>query len=74
MDTTNQTKLTKSEWESVEIPIPDDEKRILELIIAGYSDVNIRHNNNNSLLSYTKVEKTAIIETYFYTKFFRAQI
>ena len=71
MDTTQQTKLTKSEWETIEVPVSEDEKRVLNLIIEGYSNVNIKHNNNKSLFSYAKIEKSDLIETYFYKKFFQ---
>ena len=71
MDTTQQTKLTKSEWESVEVPVSEDEKRVINLIIEGYSNVNIKHNSNKSLFSYAKIEKSDLIETYFYKKFFQ---
>lgn len=70
MDVIQQTKLTKAEWESVEIPVPEDEKRVLELIIEGYSNVNIKHNNNKSLFNYAKIEKSDMIETYFYKTYF----
>lgn len=71
MDITHQTKLSKAEWESVEIPVSEDEKRILELIIDGYNNVNIKHNNNRSLFTCIKIERSDLIETFFYTKFFR---
>lgn len=71
MDITKQTKLSKAEWGSVEIPVPNDEKRILELIVSGFNDVNVRHNDNKSLISYAKIEKTDNIESFFYTKFFK---
>lgn len=71
MDITKQTKLSKAEWGSVEIPVPADEKRILELIISGFNDVNVRHNDNKSLISYAKIEKSDNIESFFYTKFFK---
>ena len=71
MDITKQTKLSKAEWQSVEIPVPDNEKRILDLIISGFNDVNVRHNDNKSLLSVAKVEKSDNIESFFYTKFFK---
>ena len=47
----NQRKLNKSEWESIEVPVTEDEKNILTLICKGYHDVNIKINNNNSILS-----------------------
>lgn len=71
MDITKQTKLSKAEWQSVEIPVPDNEKRILDLIVSGFNDVNVRHNDNKSLLSVAKVEKSDNIESFFYTKFFK---
>lgn len=71
MDITKQTKLSKAEWNSVEIPVPDNEKRILDLIISGFNDVNVRHNDNKSLLGIAKVEKSDSVESFFYTKFFK---
>jgi hypothetical protein len=71
MDITKQTKLSKAEWQSVEIPVPDNEKRILDLIISGFNNVNVKHNNNKSLLSIAKIEKSDNIESFFYTKFFK---
>jgi len=72
MDTTQQSRLTKAEWDSVEVPVLDSEKRVLDLIIAGYHDVNIKQNNNKSLLSYAKIEKSDMIETFFYKNFFQS--
>jgi len=45
-----QRKLTKSEWNSIEIPVSTDEKRILELIKDGYTNVNIIRNYTQTLL------------------------
>ena len=71
MDTTQQKRLTKSEWDSVEVPVSDAEKRILNLIIEGYSVVDIKHNDSKSLLNYAKIEKSDMIDVYFYNKFFQ---
>ena len=38
----NQRKLNKSEWDSIEIPVSKSEKDILNLIMLGFHDVNIR--------------------------------
>ena len=56
MDLT-QRKLTKNEWETIEIPISGDEKKILQMITHGYNNVHVSHNENISLLSYTKIVK-----------------
>ena len=71
MDTTQQSRLTKAEWDSVEVPVTDAEKRVLNLIIDGYSDVNVKHNDSKSLLNYAKIERSDMIDIYFYNKFFQ---
>ena len=40
MDLT-QKKLSKAEWEAIEVPLPSQEKEILELVKMGYDNVNI---------------------------------
>ena len=52
-----QNKLSKSEWENIEIPISAYEKKIILLIIQGYNDVNVRFNESQSLFSHIKIEK-----------------
>jgi hypothetical protein len=51
-----QRKLNKSEWNSIEKPVSKNEIDILNMIVKGYHDVNIRINNNNSIFSYLKIE------------------
>jgi len=70
MDLT-QRKLKKSEWESIEIPVSRSEIDILRMIIDGYSDVNIRSNNNMSLFMFLKIEYTPKMEDYLYNKYFK---
>ena len=65
-----QNKLSRSEWENIEIPVMPEEKKILELILNGYHDVNIRHNETLSLFSFIKIEKTPEIEYLLYKKYF----
>lgn len=74
MDFSSQPKLSKAEWQSVEEPVPADEQLILKLIIDGYNNVNVRHNNHNSLISIAKLEKSDIIENYLYHKFFKPRV
>jgi hypothetical protein len=70
----SQTKLTKMEWESIEIPPNEHEKRILKMIHEGFLDVTIKSNDNVSLLSYMKIEHTPEIEMYIYTKYFQHEL
>lgn len=69
-----QNKLTKSEWETIEVPISDAEKQIVKLIIDGYNNINIRFNDSHSLFSHIKMEKTVEIEYFLYKKYFEDEI
>lgn len=69
MDLT-QSKLTRSEWDNIEIPISPAEKEILSLITEGFSNLNIIKNKTMSLFSFTKIEKTKENELYLYDKYF----
>jgi hypothetical protein len=73
MDLT-QRKLNKSEWNSVEIPVSQEEKEVLQLIIDGVHNVNIKYNKNMSLLSYLKVENTGEMEDYLFVTYFEKRI
>jgi hypothetical protein len=70
----SQTKLSKMEWESIEIPVADQEAKILRLIMQGYQDINIKQNDNQSLLSMMKIDYTTEIEMYLYSKYFEPEI
>lgn len=70
MDLIIQQKLTKSEWNSIEVPVSAAEKSVLKLIQDGYSDVSIKYNDNNSLITFLKIEHNVQMENYLYNKFF----
>jgi len=70
----NQRKLIKSEWDSIEIPFSKDEIEVLKLIIAGFRDVNIKINNNDSLFTYLKIEYNSKMEDYIYNKYLREEV
>ena len=66
-----QRKLNRSEWNSIEISVSKSEIDVLNMIIKGYNDVNIRINNNNSIFSYLKIEFSEKMESYLFNKYFR---
>lgn len=66
-----QRKLNKSEWNSIEVSVSTSEIDILNMIIKGYHDVNIKINKNNSLFSYFKIEFSEKMENYLFHKYFR---
>lgn len=69
-----QRKLSKSEWESIEVPVSADEVEVLNLIMRGFSDVNLKYNKHNSLLTYLKIEKSDDMEDYLYNTYFAGKI
>jgi len=70
MDLT-QTKLTKSEWEQIEISVSLEERRILDLICKGFHDSNLQVNNSITMYSFTKIERNKDNEWYLYNLYFK---
>ena len=69
-----QNKLTKSEWESIEIPSTPEEKNIYKLIIQGFHNVNIKENQTLSILSFLKLQNTELINNYIFMKYLQPSI
>jgi len=67
-----QRKLTKSEWESIELPVSEID--ILQLITKGFSNVQIKVNNTNSIFTFLKIEYSPQIEEFLYVKFFAEKV
>ena len=70
----NQRKLTKSEWESIEVPVSFQEKDVLNLIIQGFHNVNIKYNKHNSLFQFLKIDYNETMEDHLYNKYFAPKI
>ena len=66
----NQLKLTKTEWDTTEIPISQEEREILKLIVKGYSNVNYIYNKNMSVINYLKLEPNDGVNHYLYNEHF----
>lgn len=73
MDLT-QIKLSRAEWESIEIPVAEDEKKILNLLMEGYTNPNITSNETMSIFTFTKIEQTPENEMHLYKKYFEEKI
>lgn len=70
----DQVKLTKSEWDSIEVPVSDAEKDILKMIRDGYRDTNIRHNATLSLLGFLKLSNNESMERHLFVTFIMPEI
>ena len=69
MDLT-QRKLTKAEWEGIEVPVNAKEQEILELMKEGYHNVMIKYNKTQSLLSHSRITATPAVHLFMYEKYF----
>jgi hypothetical protein len=70
----NQRKLIKSEWDSIEVPFSKAEIDVLNLIISGFHDVNIKINYNESLFTFLKIEYNTKMEDFIYNKYLREYV
>ena len=69
-----QRKLTKAEWESIEVPVNIQEQRINELIKCGFHDVQLKKNYTMSLLRHLKISYTEAIDNYVYTNYLHSHM
>ena len=65
-----QRKLTKKEWESIEIAVSKSEQEILQMIVSGYNDLDYKYNKNCTLMTFMKINYEESIEQYLYTTYF----
>ena len=70
----NQNKLTRAEWETIEKPVSENEKRVLNLIINGYENNDIKYNDTKTFLSFTKIERSPEIDYFVFKKYFQNSI
>jgi hypothetical protein len=74
----NQRKLKKSEWNSIEVPVSDEELTVLNMIKCGYHDVNIKVNKGNSIFTFLKINYNENsfpkIEEYLFNKYLKSTV
>lgn len=69
-----QGKLTRSEWDSVEVPDSHEEQQIYQLIKEGYHDVNIVRNSSQTLLQYMKIAASDEMHAHMYELYFKTHV
>ena len=62
--------LLANEWNSVELPVSNSEKQILELIKQGFHDINKIENTNISLSSFLKLNTNDVMDKYLFHHYF----
>ena len=66
----SQKKLTRAEWLNVEIPVSEEEQRVLDLIVEGYHNVNLKKNFHKTIVHEMKLNDVVNIHEYLYTHYF----
>lgn len=62
----SQTKLSRSEWQSIEIAVNDSEKQILNMILNGYENPEICINDTVTLYTNLKIPPSEEMDYYLY--------
>ena len=71
----SQTKLTKSEWDFLELPVSKKEKIILQLLYDGRENSEISFNNSQSVLKYIKINTNVdAFHVYIYNNYLKKEI
>lgn len=71
-----QRKLSAKEWESLEIPILGNEKKIIQMIKSGYNDLNISFNKTQTIINFIKLDpkNKKLYDTYIYINYLQNSI
>ena len=69
-----QGKLTKSEWDSVEVPDSHEEQQIYQLIKEGFNNVGIVRNASQTLLQYMKIAPSDEMHAHMYELYFKTMV
>jgi hypothetical protein len=73
MDLT-QRKLSKQEWEGIEVPVEAQEKIVLKMIQEGFKNVDYKFNENTTLVDYAKLEKSDSMEKYIFQEYLQKRL
>ena len=73
MDLT-QNKLTRTEWESIEMPCSASEQILLNLVKDGFHNTNITQNNASTIISFLKLEATPALHNYMFGEHFEKRM
>ena len=70
----NQIKLSKSEWNNLEIPISEKHKIIINIIYNGFNDTEIFNQNVITIINYLKVNNNENVDKYIYITYIEPKI
>jgi len=67
----SQEKLSKAEWNSIEIPVVAQEQKVLKLIMSGFDNPEIRISPNQSIATFMKMTMDESMEVFVFKEFFQ---
>lgn len=73
METMNffaQQKLSRAEWNGIEVPVDPSEIAVLQMISDNYTNVNAKLNRALTLMTFTKIAYSPAMEKHLYVGFF----
>lgn len=70
----HQKKLSKAEWDYTEIPESREEIEVLNMIKAGFNNVNIRFNTTKSIIGILKTSINEEIMVFLFNKYFKKRV
>jgi hypothetical protein len=70
----HQKKLSKAEWDYTEIPESREEIEVLNMIKAGFNNVNIRFNPSKSIIGVLKTSINEEIMVFLFNKYFKKRV
>ena len=65
----NQSKLTKEEWNAVEIPVTADELSVLKFIQRAFDQPNLIENDLSTLYTYLKLTPSPQLDDHLFHKY-----
>ena len=65
-----QGRLTKSEWNNMEIPVSPDELTVIKLIRDSYQNVQLKMNHHSSMIGILKTSSSPEMHAHLYKKHF----
>lgn len=66
----NQTKLTRQEWDAVELPVTDAERHVLRFIESAYANTSLVDNSLMTLYSFLKMTPSPSLDNHLMSKYF----
>ena len=66
----DSAKLTKSEWCSIEVPLPASEDRIVTFLANAHKNLSVVYHNLTTIIEYLKLSQNDAVDLFLFYKYF----